>query len=760
MSNNINMRKIIVKTGKLLLYVFIIFLLVFVALFCLFNFGFLTNFSETKFDRNKLATTPNQVVILDSKDNIISPDYIRSSVDIKAIPKQTIDAFTSIEDKTFYKHGGINYKRIVKAMINNTLSGQFREGASTISQQVIKNTHLSNEKTIKRKLSEMILTKEMEKTLTKDEIMSAYLSAIYFGGGAFGINSASQRFYSKSPSSLNLNESATLAGIIKSPKLYSPISHEESCLKRRNIVLKEMLKDEKITKNEYDQTISKGLELHLDNDCINQNNYYRAVIDEACDVLHIQEKDLVIGKYKISTYLDPSLQSVCLDAVKNAKSITNSNDIDSAVLVIDNQTGGIKAFCGRSLYNLLEIKRQPGSIFKPIISYGPAIEDNLIYPITKILDEKTSFDSYTPHNYKDVYHGYVSAKEALAKSYNIPSVKLLQTVGIDRAKDFASNMSIDFSSQDKGLSLAVGAMTEGVDIKSITNAYQAIANNGQMINARFIKQIESSNGKILYKNLQTKKQVMKDSTAFLLSDMLREGVLSGTSKALNIKNQYICAKTGTVASSFDKNENSDVWSMSYSGENTVCCWLGATGQKQISKSVTGSSGATILAKKVYEKCDLALKKNEIPSSVEPLYISEMEYNINNRIVLSSKDTPDRYKMRAYFAKDNEPTLQSNMFDELPPLTLEAERINNKSVLLKFDAQKHLKYKLYRIIEDENQVILEVNNKNEKINFEDSNLKQDTLYTYFLEGEYLNSDIISCKEKRESNRIKMYLSSNR
>lgn len=754
------MRKFFINTGKFFIYILLIFSLLSIALFCLFNFGFLSNFSDVKFDKNKLATTPNQVLILDSQNNTISPDYIRSNVDIKNIPQQTIDAFTSIEDKSFYKHGGINYKRIAKAMLNNILSGKIREGASTISQQVIKNTHLSSEKTFNRKLNEIILTKEMEKTLSKDEIMSAYLSAIYFGGGAFGINSASQRFYSKSPASLNLNESATLAGIIKSPKLYSPINNEENCIKRRNVVLKEMLKDGKITRNEYDDTISKGLELNLDNDCINQNNYYRAVIDEACDILHIQEKDLLIGKYKISTYLDPSLQSVCIDAIKDTPSITKSSDIDSAVLIMDNKTGGIKAFCGKSLYNLLELKRQPGSIFKPIISYGPALENNLIYPMTKILDEKTSFDGYTPHNYKDTYHGYISAKEALAKSYNIPSIKLLQTVGIDEAKDFASRMSINFSHQDNGLSLGVGAMTDGVSIKTITNAYQAIANNGQMINARFISKIESSNGKTLYKNLQAKKQVIKDSTAFLLSDMLREGVTSGTSKALNIKNQYICAKTGTVASLSDKNENSDVWSMSYSTDNTVCCWLGATGQKQIPNSITGSSGATKIAQKIYENSNLAPRKNEIPPSVETLYISEMEYDINNRIMLSPAGTPDRYKMKAYFAKDNKPSLQSNMFDEIPTITLEAEKTGDNSILLQFDAQKHLKYRLYRIEEDESRVILEINNKNEKITFNDTDLKQDTFYTYYLEVEYLNSDIIPNKTKKKSNKIKMYLSSNR
>lgn len=737
------------------MYIFIVFFLIALAFFCLFQFGFLSNFSGVKFDKDKLSTTSTQITIFDNEGRGISNNYVKTNIKIEEIPQSTIDAFTSIEDKNFYKHHGLNYKRIVKAMTNNIFGGKISEGASTISQQVIKNTHLSSEKTFKRKFNEVILTKEMEKQLTKDEIMTAYLNAIYFGSGAFGINSAAQRFYSKSCKDLNLNESATLAGIIKSPKLYSPINSTDNCIKRRNLVLKEMLKDGKITKDEYNDTTKKSLELKLDEKS-NGNNYYKAVINEACNILRITEKDLLLSKYKIYTYLNNELQLSCEKKIDSIEDITSSKNIDGAILIMDNKTGGIKAFSSKSIYNVLDMKRQPGSTLKPLISYGPAIENNEIYPITKILDEKISFGSYTPHNYKNVYHGYVSAKEALAKSYNIPSIKILQTVGVDKAKEFASRLGVKFNRKDEGLSLAVGAMTDGIDILSLTNAYQPLGNNGNFVKARFIKSIKSDNGKVIYQNMESNKKVMKDSTAFLLSDMLRDGVLNGTSKALNLKNKYICAKTGTVASPTDKSKNSDVWSVSYSKDNTMCCWLGATGDEQILSSVTGASGPCLMAKNIYEKTDLSSNKIEKPDSVDEKYVNEIEY-LNNKVLLSNEETPDRYKFKAYFSKDNCPTLYDNMFDEIKETTLYARKTETNSIMLEFDAKKYLVYKLYRLDEDETNLIKEIKNKDGNVSIEDKDTKLNTFYTYYLKVEYLNNDILRNDIVKESNKIKMYLS---
>ncbi len=741
-------------------YTFLSIIFVSLSFFLLFHFGFLSNFTTIKFDRSKLSYVNTQVKIFDNdnKEILINNEQVKD-IQLNEVPSHLKNAFISIEDKQFYRHKGLNYKRILKAMLKNISSLKLKEGASTISQQLIKNTHLTNEKTFKRKINEMLLTQKLEKTLNKDQILTSYLNAIYFGSGSFGINQASQRYFSKDPKDLSLAESATLAGIIKSPNTYSPISNPEKCLQRRNIVLKEMLRDKKINQDEFDEAYKTNLNLNINRNFLGNNTYYNACIDEACKILKLNEKDLLLKEYQIYTYKNNELQTIVKKEILNSKAYTENINCDSCVLSIDNKTGGINAFYGKSDYDLLTLKRQPGSTFKPIISYAPAIEYNLLNPLTPILDEQLTIDGYTPKNYNNKYLGWTNAKDSLAKSLNIPSVKILNYTGIDRSKQFAENLNITFNPNDNGYSLALGGLTEGITIKQITNCYQSFANNGKFIPATFIKEIKTKSGKTIYSHTPIEKQVMKDSTAFLITDMLKESVKSGTCKKLKLKDYNLASKTGTVANINSKNkENTDVWNISYNPKNTLCVWFGSTKKDNLlPKNITGGNSPTLLAQNIYKQSNLKSTDFSIPLSVEEKEINSIDYFENKKVLLANENTPERYKIKGYFNKFNLPKEESTVFDKINKFEIQAKVNDNNEVEITFNPNKHLYYELYKQDDDYIEKIAEIRNKDTETTIYDKNIKIDNIYTYFIKAFY-NTPIndFQQKENQISNYVKIFV----
>ena len=742
------------KTIQIMFYIFLALFFIIILFFCLFYFGLLDSFAKVKFDENKLQYSTSQVYITDKNNDPIKIDYIQQkNLTFNEIPKSTIDAFISIEDKNFYSHHGINYKRIAKAALKNLSKMKFSEGASTITQQLIKNTHLTSEKTLKRKFNELILARQLEKSLSKDEIMTAYLNAIYFGNGTFGINEAAQRYFSKNAADLSLSESATLAGIIKSPKTYSPVLNPENCIKRRNLVLKEMYKDKKISYEDYVNSSQSNLNLKLNKNFLGYNDYYNACIDEACKILKLTEKDLLVKKYKINTYLDQDLQKEVCSEIDNLQTYTDNSNCDGLVLTIDNKTGGITSFAGKSDYNLLNINRQPGSIFKPVISYAPAIENDIISEITPILDEKININGYTPHNYGNKFHGWVSAKDSLANSYNIPSIKILEYLGIDKAKNFARKMDISFDINDNGHSLALGGLTKGVKIKDIANCYQAFANNGKFIKSSFIKSITTQDDKIIYANTEYEKQVMKDSTAFLITDMLKESVNSGTCKKLKLKNLDIASKTGTVGNA-NSTGNTDAWNISYTPSQTMCVWLGSTNDTSLSNKITGSNAPTTIAQSIYKRTKNDNQKFIVPNRIKQVELNELEYTQNNKILLATNNTPDRYKIKAYFASSNVPKSYSDMFNEIEDFKIIASKVKN-SIEITFNANKYLKYEIFRQNEDNTKLVAQVKNKQGMVTIIDEDIKTGNFYSYYAIAHYLNNEINSSPSK-QSNTVKFFV----
>lgn len=715
---------------------------------------------DLTFDKQSLVEINSSLNLFDSDNEALSDSQNqKNKVKLSTLPNYVPTAFLSIEDKNFYSHHGLNYKRILKALYKNLKNRNMGEGASTISQQLIKNTHLTSDKTIDRKVKEMLLTLKMEKQMNKDEILETYLNAIYFGNGAYGLDSASKIYFNKSAKDLTISESAMLAGIIKSPKKYSPIFEKENCLERRNLVLSEMKKDGVITTKQYEQAITEPI--NINNKIIkNQNFYEKAVIEEACEKLNIIEKELASKDYYIFTYLDKKIQKNLTDTVNNdAFYHQNSygNIADSAGIVIDNKTGGIVAFNGKSIYDIVNMRRSPGSSIKPILVYAPALENGIISPITPILDNQTTFDGYAPQNVGGKYYGYVSATESVEKSLNIPAIKIMQINGIENSKNMAKNCGIKFDKTDSNYAIALGGMTKGTTVKELVNSYIPFSNNGEYFEAQFIRKICDKNGNLIYQHIPQKQKVMSNETAYLMTNMLIGGVKKGTSSRLKDLEYEVAGKTGTVGIK-NSNLNSDVWSVAYTTNHTFGMWLGnSTGNKEymLEGSNNGGTYCTSMIKNIMNKTYTEKPQNFIqPDDVITVELDSQELENNHVLLLADDNTPDMFKTKAIFNKKYVPTRKAKNFSELKAIELSAKLDENASIL-SFTALPQVEYKIYRINDDEFKLIDTVKNKKGLITIKDANLEDGVFYTYYIEAYATNYSTNTLSKRIRSNSVKIF-----
>lgn len=597
-------------------------------------------------DPARLVNIERTVTILDDTDTpIANPIYDNNKIytPLSDIPVHTRNAFIAIEDKRFYRHKGIDYRRVMGAAFKNVRSGAFKEGASTISQQLIKNTHLNNDKTISRKITEMRIAKDLERHYTKDEIIEMYLNILYFGNSMYGIGSASRILYGKTPAELSIKESAVLAGIINNPSKYSPYRHPEAALERGKLVLKQMHDNDMLSAEEYEAALNEAFAFR--SETLAQDQFINAVVREAADKLGCDKEDIFKRQYTIGTYAAPKLS-------QQIKAVCEPIKVSDYKLVIaDNRTGHVLYTYGNSRNDLSNLKRQPGSALKPILCYAPALENNAIYTVTPILDEKISFGAYSPSNYKDKYYGWVSIKDALKLSLNIPAIKLLEMNGIESSKKMASAAGVRFDKEDNSLALAVGGMTRGATLEQIANSYQAFANGGAYCPISYVKFIADRTGKIIYKSDSISSQIMKDSTAWLITDMLKECAKTGTAKKLAAFSN-IAAKTGTVGT---KNGNSDAYCIAYSPCYTVAVWFGG----DLDNSVSGGNHPTRLARDILQLLADATQF-EVPRSVVQLDIDLKELTENHKVMLAGSDIPKRFKASAPFSSDNIPRQYSTV----------------------------------------------------------------------------------------------------
>jgi len=685
--------------------------------------------------------------IYDANNNI---DKIKEKTDeyypIEKIPLHTINAFISIEDKDFYNHNGLNYKRIAKATLNNLKAMSFKEGASTITQQLVKNRYLTNEKTIDRKIKEAYLSLKLEKTTEKDDILECYLNTIYFGHGAYGIAEASKTFFSKEPSDLTITESCVLAGVIKAPSIYSPINNYENCLNRRNLILKEMLKDNMISKEECDNGLNEEIKLTLSNENGGSSGslYNDYVIDECMDILSINRNQVLYGGYKIYTYKDDSLQQILDNAINNDENYHKNkygNIADSLSIIINNNDYSVSAIAGKSKYNLVNIKRQPGSLIKPVFTYAPALEEKEIYLCSQILDEEINVGGYTPKNVGNTYSGYVSVKDAISKSLNIPAIKITQTLGIDKCKEYAEKVGINFDPSDNGNALALGGMTTGVTLKEITDSYSPFTGNGMYSKSAFISKIIDSDNNVIYERKLSSKKAYSTDTAHLMTESLMYAVQNGTSKKLKELPFQVAGKTGTVAVK-DSNLNTDAYSLAYTNSHTMSVWLGNYSMSEDCHLEGANNGGTFATKIILDTFKEVYKDTPPPNFTRPAEI--IECYIDNKtleedhVVVLGDNIPDRYKVKEIFSKNNLPKQSSSKYDLIEPFDIKTVTTKN-SCIISFNANDYTKYKIYRKDSGKKELINEVSSYEGEYRFIDTNIRPNISYTYSVEASNSYAD---------------------
>lgn len=644
------------------------------------------NAKAMEIDKEVLTSPSLSIQIYDNQNSPIkeSNEISRAYADIETLSSETKNAFISIEDKTFYSHHGVNYKRIAKAMLNNIKSRKLKEGASTITQQLVKNTQLSSEKTFERKIKEVALAQKIEKEYSKDEILEFYLNIIYFGNNCYGIESASNYYFSKPAKELKIEEASMLAGMIKSPAKYSPLKNYNNCLQRRNLVLKEMNRDGVISVEEYIKAKEIPINLTLNTEKKNKlNSYSQSALDEAEGLLGLPARQIALGGYKIYTYQDKSSQEALENAINK-----QSLDCDSAGIVIDNAKHAVTAYIGDSIYKVLDAKRQPGSCIKPVLVYGPALNEDIIYPSTQLLDEKTTISDYSPKNVGNIYHGYVSAREALSKSINIPAVKVLSYVGIDKAKRYAEDMGIEFDEKDDSYTLALGGMTYGTNILKLAGAYSTFANNGYYSTPKFVSFITDKNNKIVYINKVNSERVMREDSAYLLTDMLRTCAKEGTAKKLSTLNNDIASKTGTVGKPNSK-ENLDAWNISFTKKQTCGVWLGNLDNTPI--SYAGGNQPTEIVKEYFSQVEDNSTFDK-PNCIIEKNIDMLELEENHRVVLANNYIPERYVKSETFSSFNLPKDISTKFSKIEKPKLKSKVEGNKAII-EFEAKDYITYEV-------------------------------------------------------------------
>ena len=702
----------------------------------------------------------NTAKFYDNNLKLINNNLETKLISYNDIPPETIDAFISIEDKDFFKHNGLNYIRIIKAGLNNLISFSYKEGASTITQQLIKNKYLSSEKTISRKIKEAYLALKLEKNEPKEKILECYLNSIYYGHGIYGIENASNYYFNKSTKDLSLNESCVLAGLIKSPYRYSPIINSENCKNRRNLVLKEMLHDKKITETEYLKNINEDITLSISSTNTHQSNLYNEfALDEASKILKLDKSKILNSQYEIYTYQDQKIQHQLDKTINNDKNYIENEYgyiADSLGIIIDNNTYGVSAVSGKSKYNLVNIKRQPGSLIKPILIYSPALEEKIIYPCSQILDEPININGYSPNNVSNKFYGYVSIEDAIAKSLNIPAVKLCNEIGINKCKEYASKCGIKFSNKDNGLSIALGGLTNGCTLKEITDAYSVYTNSGNYTNSNFIKEIKYKN-KTVYNRLLSETHVFNNTNCNIIRQQLEYSVKNGTSKKLSNLPYNIAGKTGTVNIK-NSNLNSDSYSLAFTSNHTMCVWLGnysMDDKYNLSGNNNGGTFATEIIKDTFQLIyndnipeDFASDKNIVTLPVDKLSLN------NDHEILLANNLPDRYTTYKIFNINHVPTNQSNRFNNIINDTNLKAIANNNCITLNFTTHEYYQYELYRKQNNKDIKLTNINNSEGLQQYKDFNIENNTEYFYYLKitspinKNHIVTDYISSKISKD------------
>ncbi|MBR5292772.1 MAG: PBP1A family penicillin-binding protein [Clostridia bacterium] len=649
------------RRSRILLLVFALAAVFFMLFFAV---GIIGADSWRNFDLQRITGCDRSSVLYDDEGNEIVRLHgaeDRTWVSSDMLPKHLLHAFISAEDARFYEHEGVDIIRIAGAIIADIKAGGYVQGASTISQQLIKLSHLSSEKTISRKAEEAVLAYQMERRCTKQDILEMYLNYVYFGGGYYGVEAAAMGYFGVHAAELSLSQSAMLAGILKSPGSYAPHLDYEASISRRNTVLSLMNRYGYISEDEMIQASAERPKIQHGQIEEYSGYYTDAVIRSAAEVLEITVDELLRGGYHVYSGLNTELQLYCEEIFAD-DSLFPTQEAEGALIIQNPHTGLIVSMIGgrehtgsMGFNRAIDIRRQPGSVIKPIISYAPAFEYLGYTAADMILDEETAFAEYTPSNFGSKYYGWVTMREAVSKSLNVPAVKVLSEVGVNRAKGFASACGIEFDSKDNSLALALGGFTYGVSPLHIAGAYSCFAAGGEYNTPSVIRYITDSEGEILYEYNPEHKRVLSEENAYILTSMLKSVVSEGTGHRLNTLSIPIAGKTGTVGTATG---NRDAWMASYTPEYTAVVWMGYDNDNlgTLPAQATGGTYPAMILYKLYSYLYPEGYGEDFnkPEGVSEYSLDAYSLKVLHKVALANVYTPEDSRITELFTLDTAP----------------------------------------------------------------------------------------------------------
>ena len=542
-------------------------------------------------DRLEIFQPGEPTILYGSRDEpfaSLAPEY-RIFVPLSHIPKQVLQAVLDVEDAQFYQHGAISLKGMARAALRNLTSAKVKEGGSTITQQLAKGLFLSSERTLARKVKEIQLATEIERRYSKDKILEMYLNTIYFGGGAYGIEAASRTYFSKSVGQLTLPEAALLAGLVKAPSVYSPFTDPKRARERRDIVLNRMQTEGHITAAQTKSALSTPATL---NPLFRERGIAPFFVDYVRRELEPRFGSVLLarGGLRIYTTLDLEMQRMAADVVRSGvKNIektlatrkkgaqTDPSGMEGALVALEPASGGIRVMVGgldyaRSQFNrAVQARRQPGSAFKPFVyaaalehGYSPAhLLDDFPISYTILLNGRQV--DWSPENYDHQFRGSVTLRRALEESINVPTVRLLEAVGVEPVITLAHRMGIK-SELRREYALALGVSE--VNLLELTSAYSVLANRGIRAPATSIRRVVGPSGDVLEQGSHSEDRVLPEDVAFLTTSLLQGAVERGTAKRGRIPGWSVAAKTGTSQDAVD------MWFVGFTRSLVAGLWVG------------------------------------------------------------------------------------------------------------------------------------------------------------------------------------------
>ncbi|MBS2970313.1 penicillin-binding protein [Metabacillus sp. KIGAM252] len=498
------------------------------------------------------------------------------------IPPQMKELFLQSEDKRFYEHAGLDFEGTARAMLVNAKNKSLDQGGSTITQQLARNLYLNHERTYNRKLSELLISVQLERKWSKEKILESYLNTIYFQNRVYGVGAAADYYFSKSLKALTTAEMAYLASIPNNPSYYNPLKYPERTKKRQERLLQllaetGMLNSDQL-KNEKDQpiklAIKKKEELYPDYTDYVMEELKQAVAtkDSLADPEQISRaaSDLIKSGIVIETYLNPFLQ----ERIYKANEKYSDDSHQSAAVIIDHNNHQIVAMSGGNRYKKHEFnrafqaRRQPGSAIKPLLDYVPYIEKSKAGKFSLINADRLCIKTFCPENYSKKEYGMVTLEKAFSQSYNTPAVRMLKEVGIEKAAAYLKPFNFSGSIPADNYAAALGGVEIGFSPLELANAYTAFGNGGQYQSGRAIKRILSMDGSVLFEWKESPKQVWSKETNTVMRDLLGAVVKKGTGKIASFETNYIGGKTGTT------NDYNDLWFSGLTDRYTAAVWFG------------------------------------------------------------------------------------------------------------------------------------------------------------------------------------------